>query len=343
MTAPTAAPALPATMHYVDHGSGGAPACMQIAQGPLPLPADDEVLIRVAAAGINRPDVLQRSGKYPPPADASPVMGLEVAGEIVAVGAAVTGWHVGDTVCALTPGGGYAEYCKTPAAHCLPIPHGLSVVEAAALPETFFTVWANVFDRARLQAGETILIHGGSSGIGSTAIQLARAFGAGKVIVTCGDQSKIDYALALGAHVGINYKAQDFVAETRAATDGHGADVVLDMVGAPYFQQNLAACATDGRIAQIAFQHGAKAELNMQELMLRRLTWTGSTLRARPKQAKAAIAAALARDVWPRFTANPDALRPHIHAKFALSAVVQAHQMMESGTHLGKIVLVMQA
>jgi len=334
-----AAPILPASMRYVDHGTGGAADCMRIASGALPVPGDDEVLIRVVAAGINRPDILQRSGKYPPPADASPVMGLEVAGEVVAAGAAVSRWRVGDQVCALTPGGGYAEYCVTPAAHCLPIPAGLSLVEAAALPETFFTVWANVFDRARLQPGESLLIHGGSSGIGSTAIQLARAFGAGKIIVTCGDQAKIDYAIALGADAGINYRTQDFVAETRAATEGRGADVVLDMVGAPYFQKNLAACATDGRIAQIAFQQGAKAELNVQELMVRRLTWTGSTLRARPKHAKAAIAAALESQVWPKFVANADALRPQIHAKFQFSDVVQAHQMMEAGTHLGKIVL----
>lgn len=336
----SASSALPTSMRFVDHGAGGNAGCMQIATGPLPVLADDEVLIHVAAAGVNRPDILQRSGKYPPPADASPVMGLEVAGEVVAVGSAVPHWHPGDSVCALTAGGGYAEYCKAVASHCLPIPHGLSVVEAAALPETFFTVWANVFDRARLQPGETLLVHGGSSGIGSTAIQLAKAFGAGKIIVTCGDQAKIDYSLKLGADVGINYKTQDFVEATKAATGGRGADVVLDMVGAPYFQKNLAVCATDGRIAQIAFQHGAKTELNMQELMVRRLTWTGSTLRARPKTAKSAIAAALSTQVWPKFQSNPDALRPHIHAKFALAAVSSAHQMMESGTHFGKIVLV---
>lgn len=339
----SSSPTLPTSMRFVDHGAGGATDCMQIASGPLPVPTDDEVLIRVAAAGVNRPDILQRSGKYPPPADASPVMGLEVAGEIVAVGAAVTGWHIGDQVCALTAGGGYAEYCKAVASHCLPIPHGLSVAEAAALPETFFTVWANVFERARLQPGETLLIHGGSSGIGSTAIQLAKVFNVGQIIVTCGDQAKIDYSLKLGASVGINYKTQDFVEETKAATGGRGADVVLDMVGAPYFQKNLAACATDGRIAQIAFQHGAKAELNMQELMLRRLTWTGSTLRARPKAAKTAIASALMAQVWPKFQINPDALRPQIHAKFALGSVASAHQMMEAGTHFGKIVLLMHA
>jgi NADPH:quinone reductase len=333
------APSLPATMRFVDHGAGGPADCMRVNTGALPTVADDDVLIRVAAAGVNRPDVSQRSGSYPAPPDASPVMGLEIAGEIVAVGTSVTRWKVGDTVCALTPGGGYADYCKTPAAHCLPIPPGLSLQEAAALPETFFTVWANVFERARLQAGESLLIHGGSSGIGSTAIQLARVFGASKIIVTCGDQAKIDYALKLGADAGINYKTEDFVEATKAATDGRGADVILDMVGAPYFQKNLAACAIEGRIAQIAFQHGPKAEMNMLPLMMKRLTWTGSTLRARPKSAKAAIAAALEAQVWPKFQSEPDALRPHIHAVFPLADVVKAHQMMEAGTHFGKIVL----
>jgi len=331
---------LPTTMRVVDHGAGGAPDCMNITQAPLPAAGDDEVLIRVVAAGVNRPDILQRSGKYPPPAGASPYMGLEVAGEIVAVGSSVTQWKVGDTVCALTPGGGYAEYCTAPAGHCLPIPAGLSVVEAAALPETFFTVWANVFERARFAPSESILIHGGSSGIGSTTIQLAKVFGAGKIIVTCGDQAKIDYALKLGADVGINYRTQDFVEETKAATEGRGADVVLDMVGAPYFQKNISACATEGRITQIAFQQGAKTELNMVELMMRRLTWTGSTLRARPKSAKTAIANALLANVWPKFATHLDGLRPHVHAKFALADIVKAHQMMEAGTHFGKIVLV---
>ena len=217
------------------------------------------------------------------------------------------------------------------------------MLEAAALCETFFTVWANVFDRARLTAGETLLIHGGSSGIGSTAIQLAKVFGASKVIVTCGDQAKIDYALKLGADVGINYKTGDFVEVTKAATEGRGADVILDMVGAPYFQKNLAAAALEGRVAQIAFQHGVKAELNMQPLMMKRLTWTGSTLRARPKSAKAAIAASLESQVWPKFAQNADALRPNIHATFALSEVIKAHQMMEAGTHFGKIVLRVEA
>ena len=334
-----AATALPTTMKFIDHGAGGAASCMQLATGPLPVLSDDEVLIHVVAAGVNRPDISQRSGSYPAPKDASQVMGLEVAGTVAAVGAAVSRWKVGDAVCALTPGGGYAEYCKTSAAHCLPIPAGLSMVEAAALCETFFTVWANVFERARLQAGETLLIHGGSSGIGSTAIQLARVFGAAKIIVTCGDQAKIDYALKLGAHVGINYKTQDFVEATMAATSGLGADVILDMVGAPYFQKNMAAAALEGRIAQIAFQHGAKVELNMLPLMMRRLTWTGSTLRARPKSAKSAIATAIEAQVWPKFKTAPDALKPHIHAKFSLIDAAKAHQMMEAGTHFGKIVL----
>ena len=335
----TSTTALPTTMKFIDHGAGGSATCMQMATGPLPVLEDDEVLIHVEAAGVNRPDISQRAGSYPPPKDASQVMGLEVAGTIAAVGSLVSRWKIGDKVCALTPGGGYAEYCKTPAEHCLPIPAGLSMLEAAALCETFFTVWANVFERARLQAGETLLIHGGSSGIGSTAIQLARVFGAAQIIVTCGDQAKIDYALKLGANTGINYKTQDFVEATLAATNGLGADVILDMVGAPYFQKNMAAAALEGRIAQIAFQHGAKVELNMLPLMMRRLTWTGSTLRARPKSAKAAIAAALESTVWPKFETTPDALRPNIHATFPLAEAANAHQMMEAGTHFGKIVL----
>ena len=337
----TSTTALPTTMKFIDHGAGGSATCMQMATGGLPTLDDDEVLIHVEAAGVNRPDISQRSGSYPPPKDASQVMGLEIAGTIAAVGSLVSRWKIGDKVCALTPGGGYAEYCKTPAAHCLPIPADLSMLEAAALCETFFTVWANVFERARLQAGETLLIHGGSSGIGSTAIQLARVFGAAQIIVTCGDQAKIDYALKLGANTGINYKTQDFVEATLAATNGLGADVILDMVGATYFQKNMAAAALEGRIAQIAFQHGAKVELNMLPLMMRRLTWTGSTLRARPKSAKAAIAAALESAVWPKFETTPDALRPHIHATFPLPDVAKAHQMMEAGTHFGKIVLTM--
>lgn len=327
------------TMKLIDHGAGGDVSCMRLLEAPIPTITDDEVLIRVHAAGVNRPDVLQRSGKYPPPTDASPTMGLEVAGEIVAVGSRVTRWKAGDVVCALTPGGGYAEYCATPAAHCLPIPLGLSLIEAAALCETFFTVWANVFQRALFKSGESILIHGGSSGIGSTAIQLTQAFGASNIIVTCGDQRKIDYCIALGANHGINYKTEDFALRVKALTDERGVDVVLDMVGAPYFQKNLEACAVEGRVAQVAFQHGSKAELNMQALMMKRLTWTGSTLRARPRSAKADIAASLEKNVWPIFASHPDALRPHVFARFSLADVAGAHRMMEAGEHLGKIVL----
>jgi NADPH:quinone reductase len=326
-------------MKAISHGAGGDVSCMQMIDAPIPSIGADEVLIKVHAAGVNRPDVLQRSGKYPPPVDASPYMGLEVAGEVVAKGSDVTRWNVGEMVCALTPGGGYAEFCATPAAHCLPIPSGLSVVEAAALPETFFTVWANVFQRAHFKAGESILIHGGSSGIGSTAIQLCKVFGASKIIVTCGDEAKIDYSLKLGADHGINYKTEDFAERVKPITDGRGVDVVLDMVGAPYFQKNLDVCALEGRIAQVAYQHGSKAELNMQALMMKRLTWTGSTLRARPKSAKAEIAASLEKNVWPLFATGINQLRPHIHATFPLERVADAHRMMEAGEHFGKLVL----
>lgn len=331
---------VPVEMTAIAISAPGGPEVLQPTTRPVPQPGPGEALIRVAAAGVNRPDVLQRMGFYPPPPGASDLPGLEIAGTIVAVGPGGDPELLGQTVCALVAGGGYAEYCTAPAGHCLPIPSGLSVVEAAALPETFFTVWANVFDRARLAPGESILIHGGSSGIGSTTIQLAKVFGAGKIIVTCGDQTKIDYALKLGADVGINYRTEDFVEATKAATNGRGADVVLDMVGAPYFQKNIAACATEGRITQIAFQQGPKAEMNMLDLMMRRLTWTGSTLRARPKSAKAAIANALLANVWPKFATHLDTLRPNVHAKFALNDIAKAHEMMEAGTHFGKIVLV---
>ncbi|MGL5002460.1 MAG: NAD(P)H-quinone oxidoreductase [Casimicrobium sp.] len=332
-------PTLPTIMKAIEHGAGGDPSCMRLIDTPVPTPAADEVLIKVHAAGVNRPDVLQRSGKYPPPADASPYMGLEVSGEIVALGKEAARWKVGDTVCALTPGGGYAEYCVTPAAHCLPIPSGLTITEAAAIPETFFTVWANVFLRANFKGGESILIHGGSSGIGSTAIQLCKAFAATDIIVTCGDQTKIDYAIKIGADHGINYKTEDFAEQVKTLTEGRGVDVVLDMVGAPYFQKNLDVCAIEGRIAQVAYQHGSKAELNLQALMMKRLTWTGSTLRARPKHAKAEIATSLEQNVWQLFEEDVNALRPHIHVTFPLAKVADAHRMMEAGEHLGKIVL----
>ncbi|MFN3630620.1 MAG: NAD(P)H-quinone oxidoreductase [Casimicrobiaceae bacterium] len=326
-------------MHYIDHGTGGPPEALRLIEGPRPAHGAHDLLIEVHYAGVNRPDVLQRMGKYPPPADASPVLGLEVAGRVAAVGASVDGWSVGEPVCALAPGGGYAEFCVVPAEHALPIPDGLALREAACLPETFMTVWANVFMRARAQAGESILIHGGASGIGSAAIQLARVFGLGPIYVTCGEARKQDYCRALGASEAINYREEDFAERIRALTAGRGVDIVLDMVGAPYFQKNLDCCAADGRIAQIAFQQGARAELNLQGLMMKRLTWTGSTLRARSRAAKAEIAAELRARVWPRFTENPDALRPHIHAEFPLAAAAEAHRMMDAGEHLGKIVL----
>lgn len=332
-------PHLPSTMHRIDHGTGGGPEVLRLVEVPRPEPGPGDLLIEVHWAGVNRPDVLQRSGKYPPPPDASPVIGLEVAGRVVAVGAAVVGCSVGDWVCSLAPGGGYAGYCVVPAEHALPIPAGLTPREAACLPETFMTVWANVFMRARAKAGESILIHGGSSGIGSTAIQLARVFGLGPIYVTCGDARKQDHCRALGATEAINYRQENFAERIRALTDGRGVDIVLDMVGAPYFQKNLDICAHDGRIAQIAFQQGARAELNLQGLMLKRLTWTGSTLRARSRAQKAEIAAELHAQVWPRFAADPDALRPHIHAEFPLAEAAAAHRMMEAGEHVGKIVL----
>jgi NADPH:quinone reductase len=330
---------IPHTMKAVSHGAGGDASCMQWIDVAIPEMGVDEVLLRVHAAGVNRPDVLQRSGKYPPPPDASPYMGLEVAGEVVAKGRDVARWNVGDVVCALTPGGGYAEFCAAPETHCLPIPGGLTLVEAAALPETFFTVWANVFQRAHFTAGESILIHGGASGIGSAAIQLCKAFGASVIIVTCSDAIKIEHCLRLGATHGINYTNEDFCERVKTITGARGVDVVLDMVGASYFQKNLEVCALEGRIAQIAFQQGAKSEINLQALMMKRITWTGSTLRARPKTAKAAIAASLEDTVWPLFAASGAALRPHIHSTFPIAEAAHAHRMMEAGAHVGKIVL----
>ncbi len=332
---------IPASMLGIDHGAGGPPECLCLREMPRPHPGTGELLIRVAYAGVNRPDILQRSGKYPPPPDASPLMGLEVAGEIVALGegAEAAGWRIGDKVCSLAPGGGYAEYCVVPAAHALPIPSGLTLREAACLPETFMTVWANLFMRAQARAGESLLIHGGSSGIGSTAIQLARAFGLGPIFVTCGSAEKIAYCKRLGADHGIDYRNEDFAARVQKLTSGRGVDLILDMVGAPYFQKNLACAAPDGRIAQIAFQYGAKAELDVLPLMLKRLTWTGSTLRARSREAKAEIAQALRHQVWPLFETQADRLRPHIHAEFPLAEVAAAHRLMESGQHVGKIVL----
>lgn len=305
-------------------------------QRAVPIPLPHQVLIKVAAAGVNRPDVMQRQGLYPPPPGASDIPGLEVAGTIVAVGDQVKHLHEGDPICALVTGGGYAEYCLASGALCLPLPSGLSFTEAAALPETYFTVWSNVFDRARLQRGETMLLHGGASGIGTTAIQLAKAFGA-NVIVTTGTKAKCDFCLQLGADAAIDYNEQDFVDEIKHLTDNKGADVILDMIGGDYFPLNLKCLADDGRLVQIAIQKGAKTEINLWSVMVKRITITGSTLRARDDAFKAEIADNLRQKVWPLLASKK--IKPVIHSTFALTEAAKAHQLMESSQHIGKIIL----
>jgi putative PIG3 family NAD(P)H quinone oxidoreductase len=302
----------------------------------VPQPGQDEVLVRVAAAGVNRPDLLQRAGQYAPPPGASDIPGLEIAGTVAALGPGASGWSVGDAVTALVAGGGYAEYCAAPAVQCLPLPRGLEPAEGAALPETAFTVWSNVFDRGRLAPGETLLVHGGSSGIGTIAIQMARAFGA-RVIVTAGTPEKCAACEALGAERAIDYKREDFVAAARAVTSGRGVDVLLDMVGAPYLAQNLECLAVDGRLVQIGVQRGAKAELNLHTVMQRRLVITGSTLRPRTVAEKGTIARALRERVWPMIEAGK--IRPVIHARLPLASAREAHRIMEAGDHIGKLVL----
>lgn len=321
--------------HVACTGAGGAEV-MHVATGPLPTCAAGDVLIKVAYAGVNRPDVLQRAGSYAPPPGASPIMGLEVAGEIVAVGANVTAWRVGDIVCALTPGGGYAEYCAAPAAHCLPIPAGLSLLEAAGVPENFFTVWVNVFETCHLSAGEKFLVHGGSSGIGLTAIQLAKAFGA-EVFTTVGNDAKATFCKAIGADHVFNYKTQDWMSEIATITQKKGVNVILDMVGGSYIEKNLRVLALEGRYCFIAFLEGGSATVDFRPLMMKRQTITGSTLRARPDAQKAAIAVALKEKVWPLLAAKK--VKPVIHETFALEDIVAAHQLMESSAHIGKIML----
>jgi NADPH2:quinone reductase len=319
--------------------SFGAPEVLVETTRPDPQPAAGDMLVRVAASGINRPDVLQRKGAYAPPPGASDLPGLEIAGTVVggdAAELAAAGFKLGDRVCALVSGGGYAELCVAPIAQCLPSPANLSDVEAASLPETFFTVWSNVFDRGRLQAGETLLVQGGSSGIGVTAIQLGKAFGA-QVLVTAGSDDKVAACVALGADVGINYRTQDFVAEVKAHTQGRGADVVLDMVAGEYVGRELQCLADDGRLVIIAVQGGVKSEINAGEVLRRRLTITGSTLRPRPVAFKGAIAKALRERVWPVIAAGQ--VRPVIHTVFPASQAAQAHALMESSQHVGKIVL----
>jgi putative PIG3 family NAD(P)H quinone oxidoreductase len=315
----------------------GGPEVLVPVERPMPLPAAGEVLIKVAAAGVNRPDVFQRLGRYPPPPGVTDIPGLEVSGTITEVASGAGSFRIGDAVCALVAGGGYAEYCVAPAPQCLPAPRGLELVDTAAIPETFLTVWTNVFERGRLQAGESILIHGGSSGIGTTAIQLARAFGA-RVFATAGSADKCAACERLGAERCINYRDADFVAAVREQTAGRGVDVVLDMVGGPYFPRNVEVLATEGRLVEIATLQGAKAELNIQTIMQRRLTITGSTLRARPIADKGAIAEAVHRHVWPLLESG--AVKPILYATFPLRDASEAHRVMESSAHIGKLVLI---
>lgn len=306
------------------------------AKRAVPAPSANQVLIKVEAAGINRPDVMQCRGLYPPPPGASDIPGLEVAGTIQALGDNIDHLNIGDRVCALVTGGGYAEYCLASAALCLPVPEGLSFTQAAALPETFFTVWSNVFDRTQLQPGETLLVHGGTSGIGTTAIQLAKAFNA-RVIVTAGSKTKCEFCLQLGADAAINYKEQDFVDEIKQLTGNQGVDVILDMIGGDYFPRNLKCMADDARLVQIAVQMGSKSEINLLPVMLKRLTITGSTLRARDDEFKAAIASQLLEKVWLLLASGQ--IKPVIHSTFALTDAAKAHQLMESSQHIGKIIL----
>lgn len=320
-------------MRAVEITEPGGPEVLQLSEQPVPTPGVGEVLIKVVYAGVNRPDALQRAGKYAPPPSASPLPGLEASGVIAAVGAGVTEWAEGDAVCALLPGGGYAEYVLTPAAHCLPVPAGMGMREAACLPETFFTVWSNVFERGGLKAGERFLVHGGSSGIGTTAIQLASAFGA-RVFTTAGSEAKVEACKALGAEVAMNYRETDFVEVLKA--EG-GANLILDMVGGSYLPRNIKALAMEGRLVQIAFLQGPKVELNFAQIMMRRLTVTGSTLRPQSDLAKAKIAEALRAKVWPLL--DNGRVAPVMDQEFALADAAAAHARMEAGDHIGKIVL----
>jgi NADPH2:quinone reductase len=319
----------------VIHEAGG-PDVLAPEQRPVPQPGEGEVLVKVAAAGVNRPDVMQRKGLYPPPKGATDIPGLEIAGEVVALGPGVTRWKVSDQVMALVVGGGYAEYCPAHESHCLPIPHGLSMTEAAAIPETFFTVWTNVFERGRLKAGETFLVHGGSSGIGTAAIQLAHEAGA-RVIATAGSAEKCEACRTLGADLAVNYKTEDFVAATKDVTGGKGADVILDMVGGDYIERNYEAAAVEGRIVQVGFQGSPKATVDFRRIMLKRLVHTGSVLRSRPVADKGAIARGVEQNVLPLIAAGK--VRPVMDSTFKLAQASAAHARMEASAHIGKIVL----
>lgn len=327
---------VPETMSAISIREPGGPEVLQLVSMPVSPPGPSEILIRVAAAGVNRPDLLQRAGLYPPPEGASKLPGLEVAGTVQAVGSAVLRWKVGDTVCALTPGGGYAEYALVDASNALPVPSGLPLEEAGAIPETFFTVWHNVFERGALKAGETLLVHGGSSGIGTTAIMLGKAFGA-TVIVTAGSEEKCEACRQLGADTAINYREEDWAEIVRQVTAKRGADVILDMVGGPYIEKNYKTAAVDGRIVNIAFLQGSRVEVDYMRLMLKRLTHTGSTLRAQSVDAKARIAAQMEENVWPLIAEGK--CRPLIHKRYPLAEAAQAHALMETSAHIGKIVL----
>lgn len=327
---------LPDSMRVVEIARPGGPEVLVPATRPLPVPAAGEVLIRVAAAGVNRPDIVQRMGLYPPPPGASDIPGLEVAGTIAALGEGVTDWAVGDAVCALLAGGGYAEYATAPALQCLPVPAGLDMAQAAALPETVFTVWTNVVERGGLKSGESLLVHGGTSGIGTVAIQIAKALGA-TVFTTAGGPDKVAACKALGADHAIDYRSQDFVAQVKQITGGRGVDVILDMVGGDYLPRNIDCLAVDGRHVSIAFLHGPRAEINMGLVMMKRLTLTGSTLRARPVAEKGALARAVIQHVWPMVTDGR--LRPVLAQQFPLDQAADAHRLMESSQHIGKIML----
>jgi putative PIG3 family NAD(P)H quinone oxidoreductase len=327
---------VPLEMTVIEIAAPGGPEQLKPKQRPVPQPGEGEVLVRVAAAGVNRPDVMQRQGRYPPPAGASDLPGLEIAGEIAALGPNVSGLSIGDKVTALLPGGGYAAYAIAAAPLCLPVPDGMSLVEAAAIPETFFTVWTNLFDRGRCKAGDTVLIHGGTSGIGTTAIQLAAAWGA-RVFATAGSDDKARACEQLGALLGINYRTEDFVAVMRAQTADKGVDLVLDIVAGSYVARNLEVAALEGRIVVISLLGGARAEINLGLILTKRLTLTGSTLRSRTVAQKAEVAEAVRKNVWPLLATGR--VRPVIHATFPLAEASEAHRLMETSNHIGKIVL----
>ncbi len=324
-------------MTCIEIAEFGGPEVLKPATRPTPEVAAGEVLVRVAAAGVNRPDIFQRRGLYPPPPDVTDIPGLEVAGVAAAVADGVAGWKAGDPLCALAGGGGYAEYCAVPAPQCLPIPGGLNMVEAAAIPETFFTVWTNVFERAALKPGETLLVHGGAGGIGTAAIQMASRLGA-RVIVTAGTPEKCASCMELGAERAVNYRQEDFVAAAKEFGNGKGVDVILDMVGGGYIERNIKALAADGRLVNIAYLRGSKAEIDFLPVMLKRLTITGSTLRPQTVERKGTIAGALKERIWPLIASG--GIKPVVHATFPLAEAAEAHRLMESGNHIGKIVLV---